>query len=157
MGLLSKKRVVNLSTYGLTLYDINEAFEQENFFAGEASFFIWGTQDENRVVYYVPRDKITPTQLHSCRLVSEHHQLIIESKYKTLFFPGLIMLFMPLSVLVFGFNNLDTEGLKVIFYMTIGILAFNSIFAFTSLQNASKEIERAIHIRVNYLRRNQQI
>jgi hypothetical protein len=153
MNLLSKNRMVKADLKTFSLVDILNKLKKENFFTEEQPFYLIKIVNENHIIFGVPRNKVTPRQIHEFQYLEKENSISINSKYKNMFFPSFLIYGMPLIPMILGRNEMKSEDLKVFSFMLIGITLFISLFAFTSLNEDSKNIEREITLRLNYLLR----
>ena len=153
MKLLSKEREFKVDLKGLSLNDLLNKMNEENYFQSEQGFYLVKVVNKNQIIFAVPRNKVTPREIHNFRYLEDENKIQIKSKYKNWFFPSFLLYVMPSLPIVLGWNELTTKDLKIILPMLIGITLFISIFAFTSLNESSKLIERELSIRAKYLLR----
>ncbi len=153
MKLLSKERVLNADLKGLSLNDLLNQLKEENYFNDEGEFYVVKIMDKNQITFGVPRDKLTPTQIHNFIYIENENKIQIKSKYKNWFFPSFKLYLLFLLSLILKWDELTMKDLRAILPFLLGITLFISIFAFTSLNESSKLIERELTIRANCLLR----
>ena len=153
MSFFSKNRIIETDLKGMTLRDIFIRLNEEKFFKNQYSFFLIEEVDENHLIFGVPRNKITSEQIHEIKYSENNKRISIRSKYKNWFFPGFLMYGLPILALLLDWKNLTLENLAVFILIILGITFFISIIAFPSLVEDSKNIERELAIRANYLLR----
>lgn len=157
MKLLSKEREFEADLKGLSLNDLLNKLIEENYFKSEKEFSLVRIVNENEIIFAVPRNKVTPRQIHNFKYLKNENKVVIRSKYKNWFFPSFLMYMLPLLSIILGWNELTTDYLKIISLLLLGITLFISIFAFTSLNESSKQIQRELIIRANFLLRKKKI
>jgi len=153
MKLLSKERNIEANLRGLCLVDILDKLKDENFFNYEKGFYLIQVVDKNQIIFGVPRNKVTPKEIHNFTYSEVENKIKIKSNYASWFFPSMISFIMPFLPIFLGWKELQMKEWKIIAAVTLGITLFISIFAFTSLNENSKHIERELTIRINFLLR----
>ncbi len=138
----------------LSLNDLINKMNDENYFKSEEEFYVDSIIDKNQVIFVIPRDRITPRQIHHFKYLESKNTIQIKSKYKNWFFPTFIAyLLLPLLPIILSPNEITIEYLKITSLILLGLTFFITIFAFVTLYESSKHIERELSIRVNYLLR----
>jgi positive regulator of sigma E activity len=153
MPTLSKNRTTPIDLKIFSLLDILNQLKAENFFAAEQAFYLNKVVDENHLIFSVPRNKMTTRQIHEVKYEEKEKRILINSQYESIFFPSLLIYAMPLFPMIVGWNNLSQKKLIALALMIVATTLFISIFAYVSLIEDSKKIERELVIRLNYLLR----
>ena len=155
MNLLSINRIIDADLKVVSLLDVLNKMKSENFFDRDKSFYLDKLLDENYFVFEVPREKIFPRQIHELKYLDKEKHILITSgyKYQSMLFSFFLANGMPLGMIVLTWNDLTIEKLTFFGLMIIGCTLFLLIGSFLSLREDSKNIEREIIIRLNYLLR----
>lgn len=151
MKFLSEKRVSKINLGSISFEDVLEHLENEKYY-DEGLFSLDRKIDKDWIVLRVERDKITPSQTYEFRYNRTEKILTINGKYNNVFFPGLLMNILPLSILFFG-QNVSNGNQKKIILMMLFITMLVLIVGYFGLRMTSKEIQRDLNIRINYLMR----
>ena len=155
MSLLSINRIIEADLKVVSLLDVLNKMKSENFFAREQSFYLDKLVNENHFIFYVPRDKVSPKQIHELKYLDKEKHISIKSEYKYqgILFSIFLINGMPLGLIILSWNDLTKELFMVYGLMIIICTLFILIASFLSLKDGSKNIEREIIIRLNYLLR----
>lgn len=154
MQIFKLTREIDADLKELSLSDILNRLESENFFSNSPAFCFLEKIDKNHLVFYTPRNKAVPREIYNFKYFPEKRKIIINGKYENFIFPCLITYLFP----IFGLyaylmsENQTTEQLIGLFWIFIGVSIYCGVIIFTGL-NGSHHIEREISIRVNYLLR----
>lgn len=150
---LSKNRTIPIDLKVFSLLDILNQLKEENFFSAEQAFYLNKVVDKNHLIFSVPRNKVTTAQIHEVKYEEKEKRILIKSQYENILFPSLLIYAMPLFPMIVGWNNLSQRDFMFLAIMIIGFTFFLSIFAYASLIEDSKKIERELVIRLKYLLR----
>lgn len=155
MRLLAREREFAADLKGLRLEDVFKQMQEENFFTKENRFSLSEQVNENHLVFEVPRDKVTPRQVHYVKYSEAEGKMIFGSSYSHWFFPSFLAYILPLIPIVLSVSELELRQIKLLLLMMLGITVFIAAFAFSVLGESSKYIERELVIRANSLLRKQ--
>ena len=147
--MLALKRKIEIDFLGITLDDLANYLEKENFFK-DRDFYLAENRGENELVFNVYANRMFGSQTQSFKYHQNKKVLIIESKYK--FFPGFYVVFLGLIALTIQLQFDYKNWIK--FFITVIIIGvFGFLFGYLNLQYDSKVIQRELIIRVKDIMR----
>ena len=153
MKVLSQNRVLAFDMRTVCLRDIVIHLQQENFFTDDEAFHLIEIADDHYVSLSTRPNKILTSQIHEFRYLPEEKRLFINSRYTSWIFPGFFMMVLPLYVLGISWASQEWSKVVIAAALMVGIILLVLFFAAISLGEDSKNIEREITIRLNYLLR----
>jgi len=152
MKLYPIKRKIDADFKEFSIEDILYKLTNENFFAGDQNFQIFEDIDKNKVILESYAGRYGPDKLHLVSYYPQKKKLIIRSYFR-LNFRFFLALCYPMSILFFwGWQRINNE-FQSSDLAFLSILVFLVIVQIVTLFSDSKDIERAIKIRLNALLR----
>jgi len=157
MKFLTKYRSVKIDLLGVTLNDILKKSEDIYQPKEKRDDQLVRVVNENHLIFFVPRDRITPKGVHEFEYFEEKKEILIKSKYKSIFFPGFLYYLIPISSMYFVGTELILQEWKTFFLLILGITIFILFAAITGLISDSKGFERNILIVFKHILRQKGI
>ena len=154
MGIFTLKKEIDIDLKQFSLTDILNHLENENFFYDSPSFHLQDKVNENHLVFRTPKNKAAPREIYSFEYFPNEKKIKVNGKYENMFFPCLITYVFPFAGIYFHFTNesYTDEQFKILMWLFFGVTIYCAAIILSGL-SASKNIERELKIRLNYLLR----
>lgn len=154
MPIFKYNKKIDADLKGLTLGDLLDYLEDENFFNTSRGFFLSKKIDNNHLIFHTPGTKAAPPEIYEFKYFPQEKKLKVNGKYENLFFPCLITYVFPLVGVFIYFNGerQAVEHFWPILWMFIVITLCCGLVIFSGLRG-SEGIERELFIRANYILR----
>lgn len=154
MPIFSFDRTIDTDLKSVSLQDILQKMESEQFFGTESDFYFLRSDHAQHLLLGRPRDRVVPKQTYEFEYKEKEQKIHIKSRFDTRFPRAILMYLLPISFLILSWNELTPK----IWWSFIGMILVFTIFIilsfYLSLRAGSQEIERAIVIRLNNILRS---
>ncbi len=143
------KRTKNIDTNlgNLTIKEIMDFPEKGN--AGLEEFYLNKVFNPNHIQIGVVQSRVYTSGIHDFEYDTKTREIKIFSRFKKSAFRIYASLIMPLIPMI-----ITKEVTMELVGITIAVFVFSSLILILGIKSESKEIEREMVLRINYIRRN---
>jgi len=149
MEIFKRTKNIDINLGNLTIREIMNFPKKDD--AGLEEFYINEVFNSNHVQIGVVQGRVYTSGIHDFEYDSKTNKIKIFSRFRNSAFLIYGYLIMPLIPLILNKNQ---DGTMELIIIIISFFIFFSLILIMGIKSESKEIEREMVIRLNYLRRN---
>lgn len=149
MKIFKRTKNIDINLDNLTMKDIMNFPEKRN--AGSEEFYVNKIFNPNHIQIGVVQSRVYSSGIHDFEYDAKKKRIKIFSRFRNSAFLIYGYLIMPLLLIILG-RKISWELIGI----TVGMFIFLSLILIIGIKSESKEIEREMVLRINYLRPNKE-